>query len=103
MLEQRFTNLTRRIQMMDSNMLNMRKRFDREIKAIDSDILDVKRDINGIKDKIELIIRELKGTPSKTDLAVLRKYIDMWNPLQFVTRSEVEKIVDRIIESKKKR
>ena len=45
LLEDRTTNLTRRTQVTDSNILNLRKRIDDEIKTINSDIIEIRRSV----------------------------------------------------------
>jgi len=40
------------------------------------------------------IIKELDIFAKKEQLKVLEKYINLWNPLNFVTTKEVEKIIE---------
>jgi len=100
LLEDRTTNLTRRTQVTDTNMLNLRKRIDNEIKTINSDIVELRRSITELTDKTGLIIKELKTRAGKEDIEVIRKYVEMWEPLNFVTREEVEKLIRSTIEEK---
>jgi uncharacterized coiled-coil protein SlyX len=94
LLESRYTDLNRRVQVNETNMLNERKRFITEIKTINSDIIELKKDIEGIKNKMDLIINELRNFASKDEFATLKKYIEFWEPVNFVTRNEVEKLID---------
>ena len=55
------------------------------------EITELKRSIEEIKEKIELIIREIPNLAAKDELDVLKKYIQMWEPLNFVTRDELDK------------
>ena len=52
--------------------------------------------------KMELVITEIKGTAAKEDIDALRKYIDLWDPVKFVTIETVEKLIEDKIETKKK-
>ena len=99
-IESRNTDLDRKVQVTDKNMLGVRKRFVREIKTIDSDILEIKRHINELKHQIDLIANELKTCARKEDLDALSKYIELWEPVNFVTREEVEKIVKDALQNK---
>lgn len=92
-LEERFTDLSRQMQVIEKNMLNERKIITKEIKVINSDILDIKRDSNSDKSKIDMIISELKSFARKDEIEVLRKYVELWEPVNFVTRNEIEKII----------
>jgi hypothetical protein len=75
-------------------MVNERKRFITEIKTINSDIIELKKEIEGIKNKMDLIVNELKNFASKDEFEVIKKYIEFWEPLNFVTRNEVGKIIE---------
>ena len=99
-LESRHTDLNRKAQVTEKNMLNERKRFTRELRANDSDILESKKMLNELKSKVDTIIADLKNFAAKDDIEALRKYIDMWEPVNFITRDEVEKIVKEAVEEK---
>lgn len=100
LLEDRITNLTRRMQVSDNNILGMRKRSDDEFKAINSELIEVKRSITELNNKVELIIKELKTRAGKEDVELVRKYISMWEPLNFVTRAEVERLIANMLGKK---
>ena len=92
--EERFLNLRQKTQVIEQNILHHNKDIITEQKTINSDVHDVKREVDDLKTKILLIIKELKMLSKKEDVQVLQKYIDMWNPVKFVTRKEVESPVD---------
>ena len=50
-----------------------------------------------------LIIKELQSVARKEEVKVLEKYINLWNPIKFVTSNEVEQIVNDALERKQKR
>lgn len=95
-LEERYTNIRSRIQVMDQNMLLHNKKQTTDIKTINSDINDLKKEISDINEKMNLIINELNDSAKKEDIEVLQKYINLWDPMNFVTRKEVEKLIKEI-------
>lgn len=97
-IEGRHTDLDRKTQFIEKNMLNEKKRVIRELKANDSDILELKKEIAEIKSKLEMMAADLKNFASKEDVESLRKYIELWEPVNFATREEVEKIVQEAVE-----
>ena len=101
-LESRYTDLNRKAQVTEKNMLNERKIVTGEIRSMDSDILDLKRQINDLKNKVEMIISELKTAARKEDLEAIRKYVELWEPVNFVTRNEVENIINEKLGEKEK-
>lgn len=99
-LESRYTELNRKALVTEKNMLNERRRRTSEIKTIDLDILELKRDFNELKTKMDMIISELKNFAAKEDIEAIRKYVQLWEPINFVTREEVENIINEILEEK---
>ena len=97
-LEERFLNLREKSQLTEENMLKSNKKMFSEFKSINEDLALVKREVNDIKEKISLVIAEMRNYASKQDFRVLQKYIELWQPIQFVTREEVAKIVDDALE-----
>lgn len=98
-LEERYTNLRRRTQLTDHNILVQHQKLNKELRINDSDLIDIKRDLQKLNEKIGLLERELTSCAKKQKLDILAKYIGYWKPLQFVTRSEAEKIIQAAIVS----
>jgi uncharacterized protein (DUF488 family) len=65
------------------------------------DINELKKEINQIKIKILQIIEELKKGARKEDMNMIKKYVDLWEPVNFVTRHEVETLINDILREKK--
>lgn len=100
LLESRQNDLNRRIEVTDKNMLNRRRIVSDEIKVINSDILELKRQINQLTNKLDMVIEEIKKLAAKEDIETIRKYVDMWEPVNFATRNEVEKIIEEKLSEK---
>jgi len=47
-----------------------------------------------IKNSITKIAEELRFFAKKEQIRVIEKYIDLWNPLKFVTESDLKKILE---------
>ncbi|MFH1053604.1 MAG: hypothetical protein V1740_04285 [Candidatus Woesearchaeota archaeon] len=97
-LEERYTNIRRKTQVIEQNMLNAHKQIKEEIKMNGSDMTDMKREIIDIKNKIRQIVLELKNCALKEDLSVLRKYVEMWEPINFITQNQAEKMIQEAID-----
>ena len=93
-IEERFLNLRQKTQVIEQNILHHNKQIIAEQKTMNSDIHDIRRDIDSLKTKILLIIKEIKMLSKKEEVQVLENYINMWNPVKFVTKNEVEKLID---------
>ncbi len=97
-LEEQFTNLRRKTQVIDQNMISESKKSSTDIKMINSEINDIKRMLNDLETKMLLLIKELKLCAKKEDVNYLQKYVTMWEPIKFVTKKEVEMIVKDAVE-----
>lgn len=93
-LEERHHHFRNRIQVIDQNMILNNKRQAIEMKAIRSDLSDLKKKIDDINEKIELLIKGLKESAKKEDIDFLQKYINLWEPMNFITRKEVERLIE---------
>ena len=100
LLEEGFTNLRRFFQVTEENMIAKNKHFSAEIKTLTSDIMEIRKEIQEVRDKLMLVIRELQTFARKEEVKVLEKYINLWNPIKFVTQNEVEQIINEFLEKK---
>ena len=66
----------------------------------DSYISELSKNLMDIKEKIRLIVKELKLTAKSEDVKVVEKYLDLWEPVEFITRSEAKKMIERAIDEK---
>lgn len=103
LLEDHYLNIQKKMQVNEQNLLRTDKRTTAEIKTINSELTDVKRAINQIKSDINQIIRELQQTANKDEVNVIKKYLEFWQPVNFVTQNEVERIVEEIVDKKLKK
>lgn len=91
LLEERYTNLDRKFEILESNMLEEQKKIGREIKALSAETTETRGMMEELKDKMEIILNELKAFASKEEMDTLRKYIDLWDPIRFATKAELER------------
>ena len=96
LLEERYSNLRKKTQVSDQNILESHKKISVEVKTSNSDVTDLRRDLNKITDEIRLIVSELKETAKKEDVIIMQRYLDLWEPLNFVTRDELERMADQL-------
>ncbi|MBI2548280.1 hypothetical protein HYW21_02935 [Candidatus Woesearchaeota archaeon] len=98
--EERDLNLRKKIQVIEQNMLSSQKKASTEIKILQDDLKTVKRELLDVKDKVKLLILELRESAKKEDVKVLERYINLWEPVNFVTQQEVVKMVQDIVEER---
>ncbi len=102
LLEEHFTILRRKADVNEHNLMSRTKNFSADIKTIHSEMSDLRQTLNKIEDKVLVMIKEFQLTAKKEDLDILKKYVDMWSPIRFVTREEVDKIVQEALDERGK-
>tara|TARA_Y100000310_G_scaffold345831_1_gene470781 strand:- start:3506 stop:3967 length:462 start_codon:yes stop_codon:yes gene_type:complete len=100
-MEEQYTNMRRRVTVLDQNMLSHGKKLKEEVNIVNTDFNEAKKLIKDVEDKLILVIKELKRTANKQDVLVLQKYINLWEPVNFVTRTEAEKMIKEAINDHK--
>jgi methyl-accepting chemotaxis protein len=99
-LEERNNNLQRKTEVIEDNMINNRKDISEKIKKISEDVKQIKRDFEEVKESMNLLAKELQSKARKEDVDFVKKYIELWNPTDFVTNNELDKAVKRILKQK---
>jgi len=92
--EERYSELRKKMLVVEQNMLSNHKKAMNEIKVLQSDVTEVRRTMQAVEDKIITIIKELRLTARKEDVDIMKRYLDLWDPIKFITSQQVDKIID---------
>ncbi len=92
--EERYSEIRKKLLLVEQNMLSNHKKAMAEIKAVQGDVTEMRRTIQAVEDKIITIIKELRLTARKEDIDVMKRYLELWDPVKFVTAERVEKLID---------
>tara|TARA_Y100000310_G_scaffold323929_1_gene385071 strand:- start:133 stop:555 length:423 start_codon:yes stop_codon:yes gene_type:complete len=95
-LEMKVNNLLREVDVVRNDLMKKNSSLKREVKNLNQDLIDIKRQQDQTVQKMDLIIKELKQTAGIEEVQTLKKYVEFWNPINFVTQKDL----DRAIESK---
>ncbi len=99
-LEGKVNNLTREVNVLKNDYSKKGLQLKKDIKALSGELLELQHQRDSMLQRTDLIIKELKQTAGMEDVAVLKKYVEYWNPLSFVTQRDVERIVDAKLSEK---
>ena len=102
LIEEGFTNLRRFLQVTEDNIIARNKHYSAELKTINSDITEIRKEIQELRDKLLLVIKELQIVARKDEVKVLEKYINLWNPIKFVTQNEIEGIINDVLDKRER-
>jgi len=100
--EERAMNIRKKTQMIEHNMIINQKKLLNEIKFINDEISEMKRDFEELKSYVKSFSRDMQGSARKEDVQVLERYINMWQPVNFVTRKEAERLINEILDERSK-
>ena len=93
-LESKYSYLRDRVILVNENLIGEYKKLNQDIKLLDSELKDMKKDIFEMKEALRHVLNEMKFFARKEHFQVLEKYINMWNPFNFVTEEEVLKMIN---------
>ncbi|MEK6951780.1 MAG: hypothetical protein AABX29_02085 [Nanoarchaeota archaeon] len=101
-LESKYNLLGERLLIVNQNMLAQYKKNLPEFKAINSDIREIKSELFKLKEVIKDLAKEMQFFATKEDIKVLEKYINLWNPIKFITEEELDKILEEKLKTRGK-
>jgi hypothetical protein len=97
--EERLTELRKKILFIEQNMLTNHKKLLGELKLGKEETDELRHKLEEVEDRVITIIKELRLTARKSDMDVMRRYIEIWDPVKFVTADQAEKIAREVVES----
>lgn len=100
-LEGKYNLLGERLLIVNQNMIEDFKESATEFKLINSELKELKGDMSKLKEAIKDFTKELNFLATKQEFKVLEKYINLWNPMKFVTQKEFEETIEKLKEDGK--
>lgn len=99
-LESKESLLNERLLVTSKNVIEEYKKVSKEIKAVDEELKEVKKDLENIKNIMRHMSEEMGSFAKREKVDVLEKYINLWNPMKFVTEAEVRNIIREMLREK---
>ncbi len=100
-LESKNSLLNERLLVVNQNMIKEYKKLLKDIRSIETEIREVKNDMQNLKKILKHLTDEAADFAKKEEIKILEKYIKLWNPLNFVTETDVQNIVERELKKQK--
>ena len=92
-LEERYSNSMRREQITEQNALAFEKELRTEIRALKSRMMETKKHANEIAEHLETLQAQVNNAAQKYDLRVVESFLNMLQPMQFMTRAEAKQLL----------
>jgi len=88
-----------KINLLASSTITKYKKAEEEINSIRENLSKMADELEKLKQKVDYLLSELPSLVRKEDLSSIEKFIKLWQPLKFATLEDVERIVNRLMES----
>ena len=92
-LEERAVNLQKKTQLTEQGLLEYERETRADLKAVTERLTELARKVEDVREKIDAMAGELGSVVKKHEFTVLERYMDMWEPLSFVTRTEAKMLL----------
>src|SRR3989344_7059953 len=99
-IEERYAGVRDRMHVSEQNMIRENTELNKEVRVLSSELTDFGKEFEDLKVKIRIIISELKACAKKEDVDVIKKYVNLWDPIKYVTQDEIDRIVEHKIHEK---
>ncbi len=93
-LESKVNNLNRELSVLKEGLLKKNTDLKKDVKTLNDELLELRRSQESTLQKMDLMIKELKQTAGVEEVMVIKKYMEYWNPLNFVTQRDLQRAVD---------
>lgn len=101
-VEERLDNLRDHLEILDNNLRENSKSQTEKINSIWETLKEFQEQLKENTELFHRLADRIELFATKEQVKVLERYINMWNPLDGVTRKEVEEIVDEKLKEKRK-
>jgi uncharacterized protein YhaN len=91
--EERYANLAKRNQLTEESLLQFEREFTAELRATLQQVTELRRKVAEIDQKVDAIQGELSGFVRKHEFATVERYLDLWQPMRFLTRDEAKRLI----------
>jgi len=94
-IEESQRNLKDKLTLTGQNLILFKEKYEREILELKKDIEILKNSTRRVTDFIETLSGEMQKFAKKEDLDILTKQAKMFQPMEFVKKSDLEKLKSR--------
>ena len=101
-LEGKYGTYAEKLLVMNQNMIEEYKKTMSEFKIIRQDLVNMNKDIDIVKNVVKHLSDEAGKFARNQDVKVLQKYVDYWNPMNFMTEKDVLILIDEVLGNKGK-
>ncbi len=99
-LESKYSLFGERLLIINQNMIEEYKKTIRDMKSMQAELSELKKEVFYLKEVLNDFNKEFDMFARKDSVKILEKYINLWNPMNFVTEQDVISIIKREVSKK---
>jgi hypothetical protein len=101
LVEERYANLVKRNQITEESLLGFERDMKAELRAISSQTVTLRKHLQEIMGKLDGMQGELSAVVHKHEFQTVERYLDLWQPMQFITREEAKRLIADAMEARR--
>ncbi len=94
-LEERYTVLRRKGQLAEENFIRDMQELRDSVEMVSEEATALRRLLVEVDDKLDRFLEQAKNAAPREDVLLLKKYIEMWDPMQYLTREEARRLLEQ--------
>lgn len=98
LMENSIAALRASLQSLEQNYVKHAKESTRDIKSLEEENDELKETMRQVKDTMKKVLEDFENAAQKSEVDVIKQYLDLWNPVKFTTPEQVKRIVVDILE-----
>ncbi len=102
LMEERLKQTREKLQVLDETLTSRIRDLIDEISNSKGEISALRKELDESKEVLRRVVKEMASTARLSDVKVLEKYINMVDVTRFITKEDVEEIVDEKLKKLKK-
>ena len=95
LLESKYNLFGERLLVINKNMIEEYKKILEKQRLLQAEMKEIKNAVEMLKEIIKKTEKNFSGFAKREDLKVLEKYVELWNPVKFITEEDVISIIKR--------
>jgi archaellum component FlaC len=94
-LEEKQRILKDRLVLIGQNLIEIKEKTEEDLIFLKKSLEEIKQNVNRMRDFIETISGEFSKFAKKEDIEILKKQAKMFQPMEFATKSDLEKLKNK--------
>jgi predicted RNase H-like nuclease (RuvC/YqgF family) len=98
LLENTLSNMRSKLENVEANQIDNNRDNRRDIRALEEENDELKKEIRDLKENMRIIITDLQTAAKEEDVKIIKGYLDLWNPVNFITVAQTKKVAQDVFE-----